>query len=238
MFGTSRAVSALRVPAVAVAPARAPGRGRAGSRVARLVARGGVAVVTAMRAHCCSATRPSRATRLSPVWGRELAGTLDDVRTGALRRIHWCWRWPRRRRCSARRRAMTRPGCCWARWRSERRSRRCSAWARRSATAGRAARRRDARGQRAGPQLGRHRAVRHRVRRAGVVGSGSAPRSARAPGAPLALLGVAGLIRPEAWLVAGLYWLWAARSLPWRQRLLTAGSWEPRPHAGWRWTPR
>ena len=40
---------------------------------------------------------------------------------------------------------------------------------------------------------------------------------------PLALLGVAGLIRPEAWLVAGLYWLWAARSLPWRQRLLTAG---------------
>ena len=46
------------------------------------------------------------------------------------------------------------------------------------------------------------------------------------PGRPvgvLVLLGLAGLIRPEAWLMAGLYWLWAARPMPWRRRLLTAG---------------
>ena len=39
----------------------------------------------------------------------------------------------------------------------------------------------------------------------------------------LVLLGLAGLIRPEAWLIAGLYWLWAARAMPWRLRFVTAG---------------
>ena len=43
------------------------------------------------------------------------------------------------------------------------------------------------------------------------------------PVLPLALLGFAGLIRPEAWLIAGLYWLWQSRSMTWPQRFLTAG---------------
>jgi hypothetical protein len=42
------------------------------------------------------------------------------------------------------------------------------------------------------------------------------------PVAPLVLLAFAGLIRPEAWLLAGLYWLWLARKLSWRGRILTA----------------
>jgi hypothetical protein len=40
----------------------------------------------------------------------------------------------------------------------------------------------------------------------------------------LALLTLAGLMRPEAWLLAGLYWLWLAwpRAVTWRTRLATA----------------
>jgi len=39
------------------------------------------------------------------------------------------------------------------------------------------------------------------------------------------LLTLAGLMRPEAWLLTGLYWLWYAwpRATPWRTRILTAG---------------
>jgi len=37
--------------------------------------------------------------------------------------------------------------------------------------------------------------------------------------AVFALLAVAGLIRPDAWLLAGLYWLWCARGAPWRARI-------------------
>jgi hypothetical protein len=40
--------------------------------------------------------------------------------------------------------------------------------------------------------------------------------------APLVCLALAGLVRPEAWLIAGLYWLWLARSMRWRERALTA----------------
>ncbi len=47
-----------------------------------------------------------------------------------------------------------------------------------------------------------------------------APR--RHPVAVLSLLAAAGLMRPEAWLMAGLYWLWVVLGLTWRQRVLYA----------------
>jgi hypothetical protein len=40
--------------------------------------------------------------------------------------------------------------------------------------------------------------------------------------APLACLAAAGLIRPEAWVLAGVYWLWLAPRLPWPARLRSA----------------
>ena len=48
---------------------------------------------------------------------------------------------------------------------------------------------------------------------------------ARTPrrGAPvLVLLALAGMLRPEAWVLAGLYWLWVAWRASWRQRALYA----------------
>ena len=42
-------------------------------------------------------------------------------------------------------------------------------------------------------------------------------------GAPvLLLLAAAGMLRPEAWVLAGLYWLWVARKASWRQRFVYA----------------
>jgi hypothetical protein len=41
--------------------------------------------------------------------------------------------------------------------------------------------------------------------------------------APLACLAAAGIVRPEAWVLAGLYWLWLAPRLSWPARLRTAG---------------
>jgi hypothetical protein len=38
----------------------------------------------------------------------------------------------------------------------------------------------------------------------------------------LGILALAGLVRPEAWLIAGLYWLWIVRRLPWSHRLMGA----------------
>jgi hypothetical protein len=38
----------------------------------------------------------------------------------------------------------------------------------------------------------------------------------------LLLLAAAGMLRPEAWVLAGLYWLWVAWKATWRQRLLYA----------------
>src|SRR5919204_1755662 len=39
-------------------------------------------------------------------------------------------------------------------------------------------------------------------------------------GAPvLVLLGLAGLLRPEAWLFSAVYWVWLAPRLPWRRRI-------------------
>ncbi len=39
-------------------------------------------------------------------------------------------------------------------------------------------------------------------------------------GAPVFwLLALAGLLRPEAWIIAGIYWLWLLPSLSWRQRI-------------------
>jgi hypothetical protein len=40
--------------------------------------------------------------------------------------------------------------------------------------------------------------------------------------APLVCLAAAGLVRPEAWMLAGLYWLYVASGLSWRARLRTA----------------
>ena len=40
--------------------------------------------------------------------------------------------------------------------------------------------------------------------------------------APLICLAIAGLVRPEAWLIAGLYWLWLAPSMTWRRRARSA----------------
>ncbi|MDO9357027.1 MAG: glycosyltransferase family 39 protein [Solirubrobacteraceae bacterium] len=37
--------------------------------------------------------------------------------------------------------------------------------------------------------------------------------------APLILLGLAGLLRPEAWLLAGIYWLWCFGPATWPQRI-------------------
>ncbi len=48
-----------------------------------------------------------------------------------------------------------------------------------------------------------------------------APR--RHPVIVLGLLAAAGLMRPEAWLLAGVYWLWLFLGLTWRQRALYAG---------------
>jgi hypothetical protein len=39
----------------------------------------------------------------------------------------------------------------------------------------------------------------------------------------LLLLAAAGMLRPEAWVLAGLYWLWLAWRATWRQRFLYAG---------------
>ena len=47
-----------------------------------------------------------------------------------------------------------------------------------------------------------------------------APR--RHPVVVLTMLAAAGLMRPEAWVLAGLYWLWLALRLSWRQRVLYA----------------
>ncbi len=44
----------------------------------------------------------------------------------------------------------------------------------------------------------------------------------RRGGAVLVCLACAGLVRPEGWILAGLYWLWLARPLPWSARLRTA----------------
>ena len=41
--------------------------------------------------------------------------------------------------------------------------------------------------------------------------------------AVLVLLALAGMLRPEAWVLAGLYWLWVAWRATWRQRFLYAG---------------
>jgi hypothetical protein len=41
--------------------------------------------------------------------------------------------------------------------------------------------------------------------------------------AVLLLLAAAGMLRPEAWVLAGLYWLWVAWRAPWRRRLTYAG---------------
>jgi hypothetical protein len=40
--------------------------------------------------------------------------------------------------------------------------------------------------------------------------------------APLACAAAAGLIRPEAWVLAGIYWLWVAPGLSWSGRMRTA----------------
>jgi hypothetical protein len=47
--------------------------------------------------------------------------------------------------------------------------------------------------------------------------------------APMALLGAAGLLRPEAWVLAGLYWLWCLPGSAWRARagLLALGAAAP-----------
>jgi hypothetical protein len=43
-------------------------------------------------------------------------------------------------------------------------------------------------------------------------------------GAPVVLLlAAAGMLRPEAWVLAGVYWLWVAWRASWRQRLAWAG---------------
>jgi hypothetical protein len=47
-----------------------------------------------------------------------------------------------------------------------------------------------------------------------------APR--RHPVVVLTMLAAAGLMRPEAWLLTGLYWLWLVPRLTWRQRILYA----------------
>lgn len=66
-----------------------------------------------------------------------------------------------------------------------------------------------------------------------VVWAAALEAEARAGGGPgrhrgvgvLVLLGLAGLMRPEGWLLAGLYWLWLAvdRRATWGRRLWTAG---------------
>ena len=45
----------------------------------------------------------------------------------------------------------------------------------------------------------------------------------RNPFPVLGILALAGIVRPEAWLVSGLYWLWAARRLSWHERAMSAG---------------
>ncbi len=40
--------------------------------------------------------------------------------------------------------------------------------------------------------------------------------------APLILLSLAGLLRPEAWLLAGIYWLWCFGAATWRQSITWA----------------
>ena len=42
-------------------------------------------------------------------------------------------------------------------------------------------------------------------------------------------LALAGLLRPEAWVLAGLYWLWLAWRATWRQRVLLRGAGRDRP---------
>ena len=37
--------------------------------------------------------------------------------------------------------------------------------------------------------------------------------------APLVLLGLAGLLRPEAWMLSGIYWLWCFGPATWKQRI-------------------
>ena len=48
-----------------------------------------------------------------------------------------------------------------------------------------------------------------------------AQRPRRGAAGPL-LLTVAGLLRPEAWVLAGMYWCWMARRASWRDRVLLA----------------
>ncbi|MDQ3723549.1 MAG: hypothetical protein M3376_10915 [Actinomycetota bacterium] len=45
----------------------------------------------------------------------------------------------------------------------------------------------------------------------------------RRPVLVLTMLAAAGLMRPEAWLLAGLYWLWIVPRATWRQRAVYAG---------------
>ena len=56
-----------------------------------------------------------------------------------------------------------------------------------------------------------------------VVTAISLEMAGRRPFAPLACLAVAGLVRPEAWFLAGAYWLWVVRPLSWPARAGTAG---------------
>jgi hypothetical protein len=57
-----------------------------------------------------------------------------------------------------------------------------------------------------------------------IVGAVLLEAQRRRCGVPvLALLAVAGLVRPEAWVLSGLYWLWRFPAATWRQRLLFAG---------------
>jgi hypothetical protein len=58
-----------------------------------------------------------------------------------------------------------------------------------------------------------------------VVWAAALEAGGRRRGTPVfVLLGLAGLMRPEAWLLAGLYWLWYVwpATTPWRTRVLTA----------------
>ena len=74
------------------------------------------------------------------------------------------------------------------------------------------------------PILGWAASARHDVLFAALVMSALAlelARPRRGP-LPLLLLATAGLIRPEAWLIAGLYWLWRLRDLEVRAAVLYA----------------
>jgi hypothetical protein len=56
-----------------------------------------------------------------------------------------------------------------------------------------------------------------------VVWAGVLEAGRRRAGAPVfLLLAAAGLLRPEGWLLAGLYWLWMSRGASWRERAVYA----------------